>query len=185
MKKLYTPALILLTLLTLLALAMGGYALFWLLQIRQMALDAQQVALRTVADARALVAGIGDDSFSYTVTIRRDIPVQASIPFRHDFTVPIHATIPISTVVIIPVNAGLLGTFDIDVPVRTMIPVHLEVTVPVSQTVAFSTTVPLNLDVPVEIPLSDTPLTGYLEELDAALGQLEEGLGQLGSTTTQ
>lgn len=180
MKKLYTPILVLLTLLTLLALALGGYALFWLLQIRQMALDAQQVALRTVSEARTIVSGIGDDTFSYTVNIKRDIPVQASVPFRHDFVVPIHATIPISTIVIIPVNAGLLGTFDIDVPVRTMIPVNLEVTVPISQTVAFSTTVPLNLDVPIEIPLSETPLVGYLEELDTALGQLEEGLGQVG-----
>ncbi len=181
MKRIHTIILLLLTLLTLLALASGGYALFWMLKIRQMALDAQQVALNTVAGARTLVSGLGDDSFSYTVKVKHDIPVQASVPFQQEIVVPIHTTIPVSTVVIIPVNAGLLGTFDVDVPIRTMIPVNMEVTVPLSRTVEVSTTVPLDLDVPIEIPLAETPLAGYLVELDEVLGRLEDGLGQLGS----
>jgi len=181
MKRIHTIILLLLTLLTLLALAAGGYALFWMLKIRQMALDAQQVALSTVAGARTLVSGLGDDSFSYTVSVERDIPIQANVPFRQEIVVPIQTTIPISTVVIIPVNAGLLGTFDMDVPVRAMIPVNMEVTVPLSRTIEVSTTVHLDLDVPIEIPLAETPLAGHLVELDAVLGRLEEGLRQLGS----
>ena len=91
-----------------------------------------------------------------------------------------NSTIPISTVVIIPINAGLLGSFDIDVPIRTIVPVNLDITIPVSQTVDIATTVPLDVAVPIEIPLAETPLAGYMEELDTALARLEESLVRLG-----
>jgi hypothetical protein len=179
MKKLYVVALILLTILTLLSLALNGVVIFGLVWARQIALDAQQTALNTVADARSIVTGVGDDTFSYTFKVQQEIPVNASVPFNDEITVPIRATIPISTVVIIPVNAGLLGTFDVDVPVRTMIPVNLDVTFPVSQTVDVATTVPLNVDVPIEVPLADTPLVDYMEKLDAGLARLEEALDRI------
>ncbi|MDY7080628.1 MAG: hypothetical protein SXV54_27420 [Chloroflexota bacterium] len=184
MKKIYLIALILLTLLTLCSLALNGVVIFGLLQAQQIGLDAQQVALNTVSDARALVTGIGDDTFSYTFAVQQEVPIATSIPFNEEITVPIHTTIPISTVVIIPVNAGLLGTFDLDVPVRTIIPVNLEVAIPVSQTVYVNTTVPLDVDVPIEIPLAETPLVDYVKELDAALVRLEEALVGLGKKLT-
>ena len=50
---------------------------------------------------------------------------------------------------------------------------------PISQTVDIATTVPLDVDVPIEIPLAETPLIDYMEELDTGLEQLEEALDQL------
>ena len=179
MKKGYIIILILLTILTLLSLALNGAVIFGLLRARQIALDAEQVAMNAVTDARAIVAGIGDDTFSYTLEVNQEFPIATSIPFDEEITVPIKTTIPINTTVIVPIDAGLLGTFDVDVPVRTIIPVDLEFTVPVSKTVDIVATVPLNVDVPIEIPLAETPLAGYLEELDAALVRLEETLAHL------
>jgi len=179
MKKGYLITLIVLAALTLLSLALNGVVIFGLLQARQIALDAVTGARATVADTRALVTGIGDDTFSYTFKMQQEIPIAANIPFNEEVTVPINMTIPINTTVVVPINAGLLGTFDIDVPVRTIIPVNREFTVPISQTVNISTTVPLDVDVPIEIPLAETPLAGYLEELDAVLARLEETLAHL------
>jgi len=176
MKKGYLITLIVLAALTLLSLALNGVVIFGLLQARQIALDAVTGARATVADTRALVTGIGDDTFSYTFKMQQEIPIAANIPFNEEVTVPINMTIPINTTVVVPINAGLLGTFDIDVPVRTIIPVNREFTVPISQTV---TTVPLDVDAPIEIPLAETPLAGYLEELDAVLARLEETLAHL------
>ncbi len=178
MKKSYLIALIVLALLTLFSLTLNGVVIYGLLRARQIALNAQQSALNTVADVRAIVTGIGNDTFAYTFEIDQEIPIATSIPFDEEVIVPIRTTIPISTVVVIPVNAGLLGTFDIDVPVRTIIPVNLDVVIPVSQTVDIATTVPLDIDVPIEIPFADTPLAGYLEELNAALARIEAQLGQ-------
>ncbi|MEE9618422.1 MAG: hypothetical protein V3T90_15665 [Anaerolineae bacterium] len=171
MKKGYLVALIVLAVLTLLSLMLNGVIILGLLRARQIVLD-------TVTEARAIVAGIGDDTFSYTFEVDQDVPIAASIPFNEEVTVPIRTTLPISTVVVIPINAGLLGTFDVDVPIRTVIPIDLEVAVPVSRTVDIAATVPLNVDVPIEIPIADTPLVGYLEELDAALAQVEARLRQ-------
>jgi hypothetical protein len=181
MKKPYLIAMILLAFLTLVSLALNGVAIVNLPRIQQIALEAQRAAQAAIADARQIVAGVGDDTFSYTFEIQQEIPIAASVPFNEDIAVPIRATIPISTIVIIPINAGLLGTFDIDVPIRTMIPIDLNVTIPVSHTVDIVTTVPLNMALPVKIPLAETPLIGYLEELDAGLAQMEEALTQIGS----
>ena len=35
---------------------------------------------------------------------------------------------------------------------------------------------PLDLDIPIEIPFAETPLIGYLDELDAALARFEDAL---------
>jgi hypothetical protein len=51
--------------------------------------------------------------------------------------------------------------------------------VPVSKTVNIATTVPLDLDVPIEIPIADTPIVGYVEQLDEALAETETQLEQL------
>lgn len=179
MKKAYVIVLILLSVLTLLSLALNGAVIFGMLKAQQIALDAQQAASNTVGDARSLVGGIEGDTFSYTLEVVQEIPVSASVPFREEISVPIRTTIPISTTVIIPIRAGILGTYDLDVPVQTMIPVNLDVSVPISHTVDIETSVPLEVDIPIEIPLSDTPLAGYLEELDDGLGKLEISLNRL------
>lgn len=169
MKVGHTIILILLAVLTLVSLILGAVAISGVLWLRQ-------IALVTVAGARAAITDIGDDTFSYTITVDQEIPVVTTVPINEEVTLPIQTVVPISTVVAIPINAGLLGTFNIDVPVQTVIPVDLEFTVPVSQTVEIATTVPLSFEVPVEIPLADTPLVSYLEELGKALAQIEAEL---------
>ena len=168
MKKGHTFLMILLILLTLLSLALNGVVIYGLLQ-------AQEIALATVADARAALTGIGDDTFSYTFEVNKEIPVAASVPFHEEITVPVQTTVPISTTVVVPINLGIT-TYDMEIPIRTLVPINLEFTVPVSKTVHVATTVPLDLEVPIEIPIADTPIVGYLEDLDADLGKLEEKL---------
>nr|HID13276.1 hypothetical protein [Anaerolineae bacterium] len=170
MKKVYLVALIVLAGLTSLSLALNAAVILGLLQARRIALD-------TVANARAIVTGISDDTFSYTVKVNQEIPIETSIPFNEEVTVPIKTTIPINTTVVVPIDLGITS-YNLEVPIRTTIPVDLEFTVPVSETVDIATTVPLDVDVPIEVPIADTPLVGYLEELDAALARIEARLGR-------
>jgi hypothetical protein len=169
MKKLYLIALILLGLLTALSLARNGAIILALLQGRR-------IALNTTADTRAALADISRSTFSYTLEVSQDIPVKTSIPFNEEVIVPIQTTVPISTVVVVPINPPLLPAFNLSVPINTIVPVDLEIAVPISQTVDIATTVPLDVAVPVEIPIADTPLAGFLDELDAALARLEDRL---------
>jgi len=47
------------------------------------------------------------------------------------------------------------------------------VPVEISRTVSVSTTVPLDLEVPLAIPIAETPLAGLLRELQSALLDLQ------------
>lgn len=178
MKKPTTIALILLALLTLLSLALNGVVIYGLLRARQIALDAQQAALQTVTDARSVVAGVGDDAFSYTLKVEQEIPIAASIPVDEVVTIPVDTVVPIDTTVIVPIDLGIT-TYDLVIPIQTIVPVNLEFAVPISQTVDIVTSVPLDVDVPIEIPLAETPFVEYMDELDAGLARLEEALDQL------
>lgn len=171
MKKSTTILLIVLTALTLISLALNGVIIVWLLHVRQ-------VAVATVQDVRVVVAGIGREKISTTIRVEQEIPITASSPIYEEIVVPINTTIPIDTDVIVPINAGLLGTFEIDVPIRTVIPVDIDVVVPIRQTVDIATTVPLQLELPLEVSIAETPLADYLDALDTALAQAETSLAQ-------
>ena len=201
MERGYRIVLVVLTALMLLLLALNGAFIYGMLHARQF-------ALKMVADARATAAGIGDETFSYTFEIHREIPVAASVPFHEEVTVPVKTTVPISTSVVLPArttesiktsvvvpidlgNTSYSSTVPIDlgvlsykltVPVSIAIPVDLELTVPVSKTVDIATTVPVDLVLPIEIPIAATPLVGYLEYLDAYLAKLEHKLANPSDT---
>ncbi len=170
MKRGYLAALGLLAMLALLSLALNGVTILSFLQFRR-------TMHRAVKDARAPVSQLADDTFSYTVAVDQEIPVSTEIPLNETLQVPINAVVPVSTTVVVPVNLGF-RTYDLAVPIEAVFPIDMEVSVPVSQTVDVTTVVPLEVDVPVEIALSKTPLVSYLRDLNAALQQTEEQLAR-------
>ena len=178
MNKLYIIALVLLTLLVIASLALNGVVIYGLLQAQRIALDAQQAALQTVSDARDIVSGIGNDTFTYTLEVEQQVPIAASVPFNEVIHIPINTVVPIDTTVVVPVDLGFT-TYDLELPIQTIIPVDLEFDVPINKTVDIATTVLLDVDVPIAIPLAETPLLDYMEEVDAGLARLEDSLDQL------
>jgi hypothetical protein len=170
MRRGYVVVLIVLTVLMLLLLALNAMAIAELLWWRQ-------YALTEIANTRATVTGIGEDTFSYTFELDQEIPVAASIPFSQEITVPIKTTVPVNTTVVVPVDLGFT-TYNLSVPINTVFPVDMEVTVPFSQTVDIVTTVPMDIDVPIEIVIADTPLLGYLDEIDATLADIATQLNR-------
>ncbi len=178
MNKIYTIVLVVLAVLTLISLTLNGVIIFGLLRAHEIALDVRQTALNTVDDARAIVASVGDDTFAYTLEVEQEIPISASVPFDEVVVIPVNTVIPIDTSITVPIDLGIT-TYDLDVPIQAVVPVDLEFAVPISQTVDIATTVLLDVDVPIEIPLDETLLVDYAEELDAGLGRLQVDLEQL------
>jgi hypothetical protein len=168
MKRGYLAVLMVLTALTLLSLALNGIVILEFLQLRQ-------AAHGVVTDARTLVLEIADDTFSYTIEIDQQIPVSTEIPFSESISVPINTVVPINTEVVVPVDLGFT-TYKLKVPIETVFPVDMEVTVPVSQVIGITTVVPLNVDVPIDIAVSETPLADYLNDVNATLKRTEEQL---------
>jgi len=169
MGRRYTVVLILLGAMTLLSLIVSGVVLVAFFRLRSAARD-------IVGDTRRLVADLADETFSYTVEVDQDIPLSTDVPFNEAVTVPINTVIPINTSVVVPINLRFT-TYDLTVPINTVVPVDVEVTVPFSETVSITTAVPVDVDVPLEIAVADSPLIGYLQELDAMLEETEEQLG--------
>jgi len=168
MERRYLVVLIVISTLTLLSLALNGIVIFGSLQLRQTAQD-------VVGDAQNLLAEMSSDTLSYTVQLDQDIPISTDVPFNEVFSVPVNTVVPISTTVRVPVDLGF-RTYRLTIPIETIVPVDVEATVPVSQVVDITTIVPLQVAVPIEIPIAGTSLADYLSDADVMLERLEEQL---------
>jgi hypothetical protein len=169
MNKIYSLTLVILTILVILSLTLNVLTIATLLWVRD-------VALEEVADARSLVNGIRNTTFSHAIEVSKDIPVRTTVPFEEEVLVPVNTTIPLNTTVIVPIDAGPLGTFDIDIPIRAAIPINLEIAVPIEEEIEIDTTVPLEIMVPIEISVSETSLVEQLDRRDRALDRIEQRL---------
>ncbi|MFW6082583.1 MAG: hypothetical protein ACOC8C_00870 [Chloroflexota bacterium] len=168
MKKAYSVALAVLSVLTMSSLLLNGVVIYALLEAREM-------THRLVGDARMLVSELSDETFQYSFEFEQEFPIRSEFPFSGTFTVPMNTVIPIDTTVVVPVDLGIT-TYRLRVPINTVFPVDMEFTVPVSQVVDVDLVVPVSLDVPVEIPVRDTTFVAYLREVDGMLKRTEEQL---------
>jgi hypothetical protein len=168
MRKGTLIAIIILATLTVLSLTLNALTIFQLLRARR-------TALTVISDAQGLLDEVAGETFTYTVEVNQEFPVDVSIPFSEEVTVPINTTIPVNTTVVVPVDLGVT-TYQLSVPINTVFPVDMEMTVPVSQTIDVVTTVPVDVEVPVAIPIGETPLVAYLEKLDTTLTRMEDDL---------
>ena len=95
--------------------------------------------------------------FDIPIAINQEFPIEAEIPldlpFGDEFTVPINKTIPI----------------DMEIPVN--LPVETEVVVPINLTVPIAMEVPVVMDIPIDIPLNETPFGAYMKDLSQTLRQ--------------
>ena len=166
MKKAYLFVVILLTVLTLLSLMLNGVVIYALVQ-------AQQTMHGIVSDAREMVSQLADHTFTYTVEVDQEFPISTEFPFSQTMTVPVNTVVPVNTKVVVPIDLGFT-TYRLTVPVNTVFPVDMDFTIPVSQVVDITTVVPMSMALPVEIAVPETPLAGYLEEVDAMLERTQQ-----------
>ncbi len=146
--------------------------------------DAMRYALDQALEA---LDGVEDEVFETTIHVQESIPVDVTIPFHREFNVPVHVDVPISHKLIfeetfvVPIKTTFLD-LTVDVPVSTTIPVslsvpiHTEVPFTIEETFSFSTDVDIDLEVPVTIPMSDTPLPDSVEQLRMILRVLRDRL---------
>jgi len=168
MKPGYIVFMVFLALLTVLSLAANAALLFTLYQY-------QQLTVGLLEGVRTVLAQVKDEKIEYTFRMDREIPFVSTFPFQDEFTMPIDMTIPVNTTVVVPIDLGFT-TYRLRVPINTVFPFKADFTVPISMSIPVSVTVPIQMEVPVEIPLSDTPLVGYLDQADVALGEFQAQL---------
>jgi hypothetical protein len=152
----------------LLSLLINAGLVYALLVARQRAGEGAQTAAEAVAAFRT-------SSVGYAVHVDQTLPVSLTVPFNTVVNVPISTTLPIDTEFGFSLHT-LVGDFPVNIPVHATVPVNLVTQVPVRMSVPISTTVPVVLDLPVQIDLAQTsfgqslePTQHYLEKLAADL----------------
>lgn len=154
------------TLVTLLVLSLLLHALTFasLLRVRSTAIG-QLDAFNTY------IGKVAQDSIDVDIPLNQPVPIHASIPVNQQLTIPIKTTVPISQSVDVSTPLGVLP-----LPIQMNFPVDMQIPVAISQTVDVSTTVALNTSVPISVPISETPLAQYLQQLRESLQQLANNL---------
>ena len=162
-----------------------GYLLLWLLTALSLLLNAvmlrqiliaRSVARQAVSDAAAIVENLKGQTITYTVAVDDTLAIETDLPIDETIPVTIEQTIPVDVVVTVPVNAGLFGRINLEVPIQTNIPVNLQQDIEIDQTFHVDTVVPINLAIPVEIRVRDTPFAVLLDDFAGRLERLESSL---------
>ncbi|MEN9938874.1 MAG: hypothetical protein RLZZ387_5453 [Chloroflexota bacterium] len=151
-----------------LSLTLHAATIYTLYQVRETARGQVSALAEALGDA-------GDDVIRISVPLNQPIPVVASVPIRKTITVPIDTTITLDTEFTVPLKTPL-GTYNVPVPIRGDVPIKLEAPVVIDETVEIKTTITLDTTLPLELPVRDTPLAAYLEQLRQGLLDLAERL---------
>jgi hypothetical protein len=69
-----------------------------------------------------------------------------------------------------------LGGIPVSFPISTNVPVDIMVDVPIDQTFAVQAPVTLDLEIPIEIAMADTPLAETLGQVQESLASVEAEL---------
>lgn len=131
------------------------------------------VAASTAADG---VAAFRTSAIDYEVEIHEQIPVSYTLEYKETFTVPISVTLPIDTVVDVPLRTPF-GELPLTFPVSTTVPIRLNPAVPLDLSVPISLTVPVDVSVPIHVELKDTPLGMSLVDMETYLREAAVSLG--------
>lgn len=164
-----------------------GYLALWLVALSSLMLNvfvirelllSREAVLTVIDDAITVVQELQTQSIDYTFTYSDTVIVEADIPVNETIPVDIEQVIPIDTVVNVPVTIPLLGRYTIAIPIQTDIPVHIQDEVTLEKTFYVYTAVPIELEMPVSIPITSISLFQTLEDLEARLEGYRASLTQ-------
>jgi hypothetical protein len=161
------------------------YYLLWLVAIVSLVLNA--IVINSLLQARAQVAqaaaaaadGVASlraSAIDYQVEIHEALPVSYTLKYKETFTVPISVSLPIDTLVNVPLTTPF-GEVPLEFPVSATVPIRLNPAVPLDLAVPISLTVPVDVSFPIHVELQDTPLGASLSDVEAYLRDAARSLG--------
>lgn len=127
----------------------------------------RSIAKAEITELAEQVAQARGETISANFKVKQQVPISAQIPVKQNLTIPVNTSVSIDDNVTVPV-AG----FNVPVPIQANIPISTSVPIAINQTVAVNTTVDLDLNVPISIPVADTSLKQYLQQLETRLRAL-------------
>lgn len=169
--------------LLLVVLLLVGFLVQWRQQIAATTVQGQQFALDNVAELRDIVAGLQGATIRTTIPLDQPLPLEGAgvvVPVDQQTTVTLVEPVPLqlSGADIDLGNGNRLraNNISLTLPEGTPLRIALKMDIPLD-----SVTIPVRLDVPVEIPLKDTELGPEFARLgwlvDRLVGPLAPVLG--------
>lgn len=160
-----------------------GYLLLWILTTASllinvvllwMALQARDLARNAILDAVAVLDSLQEESLAYTVRIEDTLIIETDLPVDETIPVIIDQTLPINTPVTVVFDVPLLGEQPVTAPVIAEVPIYFEQDVRINQPFHVRAAVPLELNIPIELNVSDLGLDSTIEETQARLTSLAD-----------
>ena len=168
----HTPSRVLVGLclvISLLSLALSAFLVYSLFRVRQTAMEGLDAAIEALDS-------LGRQGFQYEYPLNQEIPFSADIPIREELVFPIDGTFPINTIVEVPINAGILGTFVVEIPIDTSIEVSTSVPIRVEESFHIETSVPVSTTIPITIEPGDPGMQELLDGIRGWLERLKESI---------
>ena len=168
----HTPSRILLSLclvISILSLALSAFLVYSLFHVRQTAVEGLDAAIEALDS-------LSQQGFQYEYPFEQEIPFSADIPIREELVFPIDGTFPINTIVEVPINAGILGTFVVEIPIDTSIEVSTSVPIRVEESFHIETSVPVSTTIPITIEPGDPGMQELLDGIRGWLERLKESI---------
>jgi hypothetical protein len=107
-----------------------------------------------------------------TVYIDYDLPINANVPILQTFEVPIDTTVNVDYSFDMSFAGNTVPVpFNFNVPISTTVPVEL------NENIDINTSVQLDTQIPITVPVSETIVVDYLDELHRSLVELDAELG--------
>jgi len=120
---------------------------------------------------------MGEATITRTIVVDDELPISFILPLNTDTSVVLTDPVKLESLpaqFVLPGNGGFInGDVSLTLPSGLVLPVQLALDVPVDQTI------PVKLDVAVDIPLDETELGKPFTDLQEIFGPLDETLGGL------
>ncbi len=156
-----SPLIITLALLLLISLGLHAWTITTLLNIRDTARNEMLALTGEIAAART-------DTIDLEVPIKQRFPVDTTVRVQEEIVVPVDTTVNVNEQVSFPVSTPF-GNTVITFPVQATVPVSTTIPVTIDETFPISTEVLIDMRLPISLPIDETPIGGYLEQLQQRL----------------
>lgn len=150
-----------------------GFVFTWRNQLISTTMGTQSFARDNVAELRNIVKGLQDAKIVYTIPLDQPLPLRGQgvvVPVNQETTVELTQPVQL-TVENADIQLGAAGALRADVtlslPAGTRLPIRLNMGIPLDDV-----TIPVKLNVPVEIPLKDTDLGPLFKRLGEVVDRL-------------
>lgn len=151
-------------------------------QVQALTGNGTAFAANNLAELQDVVADLQSSTIIYTVPLDTRLPIELNVPINRDTILTPRNVVTLTEPVQLQAPAAILfpgGGGNLNASVTITLPEGLELPVDLNMDVRLATSIPVQLDVPVRIPLNETELGPQFARLGAIVDRLVNPIAPL------